>query len=113
MTPSTSAALSRVAPSATMAITQQARNMTAQGLDVISLSVGEPDFDTPEFIREAAAKAMQDGKTRYTNVDGIPELKQAVCDKFRRDNGLNYQADQINISPVSYTHLTLPTTPYV
>ena len=91
--------LSRVAPSATMAVTQAAREMKAAGIDVIGLGAGEPDFDTPEHIKTAAIKAIQDGKTNYTNVDGIPELKSAIVDKFKRDNELNYKASQINVSP--------------
>lgn len=92
-------ALARVKPSPTMAVTQQARDLKAQGRDVISLGAGEPDFDTPDYIKEAAIKAIQDGKTKYTPVDGIPELKDAVAAKFKRDNDLEYTKDQINISP--------------
>ena len=91
--------LSRVAPSATMAVTQTAREMRAKGIDVIGLGAGEPDFDTPDHIKAAAIKAIQDGKTNYTNVDGIPELKSAIAAKFKRDNGLIYQTSQINVSP--------------
>ncbi len=82
-----------------MAITQTARDMHAQGRDVISLSAGEPDFDTPEHIRLAASDAINSGATRYTAVDGIPELKSAIIDKFRRDNDLLYSADQITAAP--------------
>jgi len=82
-----------------MAITQTARDMRAQGRDVISLSAGEPDFDTPKHIRDAASKAMNSGATRYTAVDGIPELKTAIVAKFLRDNDLRYTTDQINVSP--------------
>ena len=85
--------------SATMAMTQKARDLRAKGVDVISLSVGEPDFDTPEFIKLAAKRAMDAGHTKYTAVDGIAELKQAVCEKFFRENGLVYTASQINVSP--------------
>ncbi|HTM77386.1 MAG TPA: pyridoxal phosphate-dependent aminotransferase [Devosia sp.] len=85
-------ALGRVAPSATVAISQKARDLARAGRDVIALSAGEPDFDTPLNVREAAIRAMDEGKTRYTNVDGIPELKEAVAAKFRRDNGLNVTA---------------------
>ena len=84
--------LARVAPSATVAISQKARIMAAEGKDIIALSAGEPDFDTPEHVRNAAKRAMDEGKTRYTNVDGIAELKEAVAAKFRRDNGLNVTA---------------------
>jgi len=82
-----------------MAITQTARDMRASGRDVISLSAGEPDFETPEHIRLAATQAMNSGATRYTAVDGIPELKRAIIRKFERDNDLIYTADQINVSP--------------
>ena len=82
-----------------MAITQTAREMRANGRDVISLSAGEPDFDTPEHIRRAAIEAMNKGETRYTAVDGVPELKSAIIDKFKRDNGLSYTAEQITVAP--------------
>ncbi|HEY8616224.1 pyridoxal phosphate-dependent aminotransferase [Phenylobacterium sp.] len=94
-----SAALSRVKPSATLAADQKARELKAQGRDVIGLAAGEPDFDTPDNIKEAAIKAIRDGKTKYTNVDGIPELKDAICAKFQRENGLTYKPSQINVSP--------------
>src|SRR5215469_16057031 len=94
-----SAALARVKPSATLAADAKARELKAQGKDVISLAAGEPDFDTPPNIKEAAIKAIRDGKTKYTNVDGIPELKEAVCGKFQRENGLIYSPAQINVSP--------------
>jgi aspartate aminotransferase len=94
-----SAALSRVKPSATLAADQKARELKAQGRDVIGLAAGEPDFDTPENIKEAAIKAIRDGKTKYTNVDGIAELKEAICGKFERENGLKYQPSQVNVSP--------------
>jgi aspartate aminotransferase len=87
-----SEALGRVATSPTIAISSKARDMARAGRDVIALSAGEPDFDTPLNVREAAIRAMNEGKTRYTNVDGIPELKEAVAAKFRRDNGLNVTA---------------------
>ena len=94
-----SATLARVKPSATMATDQKARELKAQGKDVISLGAGEPDFDTPQNIKDAAIKAIQDGKTKYTTVDGIPELKQAIVDKFARENGLTYKTSQVNVSP--------------
>ena len=94
-----SAALSRVKPSATLAADQKARELRAQGRDVIGLAAGEPDFDTPDNIKEAAIKAIRDGKTKYTNVDGIPELKEAICAKFQRENGLSYKPSQVNVSP--------------
>jgi aspartate aminotransferase len=87
-----SEALGRVAPSATVAISQKARELARAGRDVIALSAGEPDFDTPQHVKDAAIRAMAEGKTKYTNVDGIPELKEAVAAKFRRDNGLDVTA---------------------
>ncbi|MCR5880972.1 pyridoxal phosphate-dependent aminotransferase [Phenylobacterium sp. J367] len=97
--PLQSAALSRVKPSATLAADQKARELKAAGRDVIGLAAGEPDFDTPDNIKEAAIKAIRDGKTKYTNVDGIPELKEAICAKFERENGLKYKPSQVNVSP--------------
>ena len=82
-----------------MAITQMARDMRAAGRDVISLSAGEPDFETPEHIRLAATQAMNSGATRYTAVDGIPALKAAIIQKFQRDNTLAYSAAQITVAP--------------
>ncbi|HEY5411044.1 MAG TPA: pyridoxal phosphate-dependent aminotransferase [Caulobacteraceae bacterium] len=94
-----SAALARVKPSATLAATDKARELARQGKDIISLSVGEPDFDTPDNVKEAAIKAIRGGKTKYTNTDGIPELKEAICAKFARENGLSYKPSQVNVSP--------------
>ena len=94
-----SAALARVKPSATLAADQKARDLKAQGRDVIGLAAGEPDFDTPDNIKDAAIKAIRDGKTKYTNVDGIAELKEAICAKFERENGLTYKPSQVNVSP--------------
>ena len=94
-----SAALARVKPSATLAATDKARELARQGKNIISLSVGEPDFDTPENVKEAGIKAIRDGRTKYTNTDGIPELKEAICAKFQRENGLVYKPGQINVSP--------------
>ena len=91
--------IQRIGASATMTITQKAREMKRAGRDVISLSAGEPDFDTPNHICEAAISAMALGQTRYTNVDGIPELKSAIIRKFKRDNHLDVEESQINISP--------------
>lgn len=85
-------ALTRVKPSATIAVTQKARDLKAQGREVVSLSVGEPDFDTPEHIREAGKRAIDRGETRYTPVLGIPELREAVAQKFQRENGLAYKS---------------------
>ena len=97
-----SAALSRVKPSATLAATDKARELQRQGRDIISLSVGEPDFDTPDNIKEAGIKAIRDGKTKYTNTDGIIELKEAIVSKFQRENGLTYKTSQVNVSPVGF-----------
>ncbi|WP_293899853.1 pyridoxal phosphate-dependent aminotransferase [Phenylobacterium sp.] len=94
-----SAALARVKPSATLAADAKARELKAQGKDVIGLAAGEPDFDTPDNIKDAAIKAIRDGKTKYTNVDGIPELKEAIVAKFQRENGLTYKTSQVNVSP--------------
>lgn len=91
-------ALSRVQPSATVGITQRARQMAQAGADIIALSAGEPDFDTPEHVRKAAIAAIERGETRYTNVDGIAELKEAVAAKFRRDNGLDVTAQDCFVS---------------
>jgi aspartate aminotransferase len=89
--------LARVKPSATIAVTNKARELQAAGRDVIGLGAGEPDFDTPLFIREAAKAAIDAGHTRYTAVDGIPELKAAICQKFARENGLTYTPAQITV----------------
>ena len=88
-------ALGRVKPSATIAVTQKARDLRAQGRDVISLSVGEPDFDTPDNVKEAAIAAIRRGETKYTPVAGIPQLREAIAAKFRRENGLDYAISQI------------------
>ncbi len=93
-----SAALNRIKPSPTLAITSRVQELKREGIDVIGLGAGEPDFDTPEFIREAGIKAIRDGQTRYTNVDGTPELKEAVRAKFLRDNQLDYAANQITVN---------------
>ena len=90
--------LARVKPSPTMAITALATELKAAGRDIISLSVGEPDFDTPENIRAAGIAAIQRGETRYTVFDGRIELKRAICGKFKRENGLDYDTSQITVS---------------
>ena len=92
------ARVGRIKPSATVAISQKARELRAAGEDVIGLGAGEPDFDTPDFIKQAAMEAIKRGETKYTAVDGIPELKKAIIDKFQRDNGLDYSAPQICVS---------------
>ena len=87
-----------IKPSPTLAVTAKAAELKAAGRDIIALSAGEPDFDTPEHIKEAATRAIRDGRTKYTAAGGMPELKQAVADKFRRENGLAYEAQQILVS---------------
>lgn len=88
----------RIKPSPTLAVTTKAKELRAAGKDIIGLGAGEPDFDTPEHIKAAAVQAIRDGFTKYTAVDGTPELKQAVIAKFKRDNGFDYNPDQILVS---------------
>ena len=90
--------LLRMTEPATIAMAKKARELAAQGVDVINLSFGEPDFPTPQYIKDAAKKALDDGYTLYTPVAGIPELRQAICDKFRRENQLDFQPNQIVVS---------------
>ena len=92
-----SATLDRVKPSPTIAVTTKAQELKAAGRDVIGLGAGEPDFDTPENIKAAGIAAIETGKTKYTAVDGIPELKKAICAKFERDNGLTYEPAQVTV----------------
>ena len=89
--------LKRIKPSPTIAVTQKARELRAAGKDVIGLGAGEPDFDTPDNIKDAAIKAIRGGDTKYTAVDGTPELKKAIVDKFKRENKLDYTTDQITV----------------
>ena len=89
--------LNRIKPSPTIAVTAKARELKAAGRDVIGLGAGEPDFDTPDNIKAAAIKAIEAGKTKYTDVDGIPELKAAICAKFKRENGLTYKPSQVSV----------------
>lgn len=89
--------LSRIKPSATLAVTAKAKELKAAGKDILGLGAGEPDFDTPDFIKEAAKKAIDNGQTKYTNVDGTPELKDAIIAKFKRDNDLEYSRDEITV----------------
>ena len=93
-----SASLARVKPSATLAVTAQARELKRQGRDVIGLGAGEPDFDTPDNIKAAAIEAIKRGETKYTDADGMPELKAAIVAKFARENGLTYAANQIHVA---------------
>ncbi|RPE70988.1 aspartate aminotransferase [Pacificibacter maritimus] len=90
--------LARVKPSPTIAVSTKAQELKAAGKDVIGLGAGEPDFDTPENIKDAAKRAIDAGKTKYTAVDGIIELKQAICAKLKRDNGLDYEPKQVSVS---------------
>ncbi|WP_118136763.1 pyridoxal phosphate-dependent aminotransferase [Oceanicella sp. SM1341] len=92
-----SQSLARVKPSPTVAVTTKAAELKAAGRDVIGLGAGEPDFDTPENIKDAAKRAMDEGRTKYTPPDGIPELKKAICAKFERENGLKYQPSQVTV----------------
>ena len=94
----TSAALNRIQPSATLAMSSRVFALKAQGVDVIGLSAGEPDFDTPDFVKEAAIEAIRSGQTKYTNVDGTAALKAAIVSKFKRDNALEYTPDQISVN---------------
>ena len=89
--------LKRIKPSPTIAVTQKARELKASGKDIIGLGAGEPDFDTPDNIKQAAIKAIKDGDTKYTAVDGTPALKDAIIKKFKRENNLDYQIDQITV----------------
>ncbi|NNJ98657.1 MAG: aminotransferase class I/II-fold pyridoxal phosphate-dependent enzyme, partial [Gammaproteobacteria bacterium] len=94
----TSNRIQRVKPSPTLAVTALANQLRAEGRDVIGLAAGEPDFDTPDHIKQAAIKAINNGMTKYTAVDGTAGLKQAIINKFKRDNGLDYSADQVLVS---------------
>lgn len=93
-----SAALARISPSPTLAVTSRVMELQRAGVDVIGLGAGEPDFDTPDHIKEAGIRAIREGRTKYTNVDGMPELKEAVAAKFARDNGLTYTTDQVTVN---------------
>ena len=89
--------LKRIKPSPTIAVTTKAREMRAAGKDVIGLGAGEPDFDTPDNIKEAAIEAIKKGDTKYTAVDGTPALKKAIVEKFKRENNLDYTTEQITV----------------
>ena len=89
--------LSRIKPSPTIAVSTKAAELKAAGHDVIGLGAGEPDFDTPEHVKEAARNAIASGKTKYTAVDGIPELKQAIVDKFARENSIKTNVSEISV----------------
>jgi aspartate aminotransferase len=96
--PRLSAALDRIQPSQTLAMTARVAELRRQGVDVIGLSAGEPDFDTPDFVKDAAIEAIRAGRTKYTQVDGTPELKAAIAAKFKRDNGLDFAPGQISVN---------------
>src|SRR5476649_90166 len=91
--------LNRISPSPTIAVTSKARELKAAGRDVIGLGAGEPDFDTPDNIKDAAIAAIRRGETKYTDVEGIPELRDAIAKKFKRENGLDYKTSQTFVSP--------------
>ncbi len=91
-------ALARIKPSPTVALTGKVAELKAEGRDIIGLGAGEPDFDTPDNVKDAAIKAIRAGKTKYTPVDGTAAMKDAVIEKFRRDNGLEYARDQITVN---------------
>ena len=93
----------RLTPSPTLALSARARALRAQGIDVLSFTAGEPDFDTPERVKDAAIRALREGKTKYTDAGGIPELKSAICAKLRRDNGLAYESAEV-IASVGAKH---------
>ena len=88
----------KVKPSATMAVSDKAKELKSQGVQIVSMGSGEPDFDTPTNIQKAAIKAIDNGETRYTAADGTPELKKAICEKFKRENGLDYSANEVMVS---------------
>ena len=92
------ARVGRIKPSPTLSVDARAKELKAQGRDIINLGAGEPDFDTPEHIKEAAIRAIRAGFTKYTAVDGTPSLKQAVVAKFERENGLRFTPDQVLVS---------------
>ncbi len=100
--------LSRLAESQTLAMSRRSRELRAQGIDIINLSLGEPDFPTPQVIKEAAKKAIDEDFSHYTPVAGYLELRQAIARKFKRDNNLDFEADQIVVSsgppPPPHTH---------
>src|SRR5204863_499575 len=94
--------LKTLAPSSTLAVQAKAKELRAKGIDVISFGAGEPDFDTPQRIKDAAVEAMRRGQTKYTEVGGVPELRAAVCAKLKRDNGLAYEPADVHVSIASF-----------
>ncbi|MDE2993032.1 MAG: aminotransferase class I/II-fold pyridoxal phosphate-dependent enzyme, partial [Chloroflexota bacterium] len=97
-TPHVAQRIRAMAPSPTMAMAAKAAAIQQQGHKVLNLTLGEPDFDTPEHLKEAARRAIRDGKTKYTPASGIPELREAICEKFRRENGLEYQPAEVMVA---------------
>ena len=89
--------MERIKPSLSLGVTQRASELRAAGQDVIALALGEPDFDTPAHIKAAAIRAIEEGQTKYTPIHGTMELREAICEKFQRDNELKYSADQIAV----------------
>ena len=88
----------KIKPSATLAVSDKAKKLKAQGVQIVSMGSGEPDFDTPVNIQKAATQAIGAGETRYTAVDGTPQLKKAICEKFKRENGLDYSVNEVMVS---------------
>jgi len=97
--------LKKINPSSTLAITSKAKKLKAENLDVISLAAGEPDFDTPDFIKTAAIEALKAGFTKYTPSTGIPELKKLIAEKLKKDNSLEYNSEQVVVSWCKTQHL--------
>ena len=93
--------INKISESQTIAMARKSRELKANGIDIISLSLGEPDFNTPDVIKEAAKKAIDDNFSYYTHVSGYLELREAICKKFKRDNGLDYSPDEIVVSTVA------------
>ena len=98
MSTSLSNRVQKIKPSATMAVSDKAKQLKAQGVKIVSMGSGEPDFDTPVNIQKAATQAIGAGETRYTAVDGTPQLKKAICEKFKRENGLDYSINEVMAS---------------
>ena len=88
----------KIKPSATISVSDKAKQLKAQGVQIVSMGSGEPDFDTPINIQKAATQAIGAGETRYTSVDGTPQLKKAICEKFKKENGLNYSLNEVMVS---------------
>ena len=89
--------LKKINPSSTLAITSKAKKLKMEGKDVVTFAAGEPDFDTPDFIKEAAIKAITSGFTKYTPTTGIPELKKLICQKFKKDNSIEYEIGRAHV----------------